>query len=120
MDEQRTRNFAESGVGIVDIDGVRLHARWRMSGTQQYVVGAGAALDGRRGDIAVEIYFDKMPEETELVQELLGRITADPNRPLAIDLGRSGHPGLYCVDTRTDQSGNPTGMSLGEQPSTKK
>lgn len=116
MEEQRTRNFAESGTGIIDIDGLRLHARWRMSGTQQYVAGAGASTDGRRNDISLAVYFDRLPDETAVVEDLLRRITAQPSRPLAVDLGRTGHPGLYCLEMKNDQSGNPSSLTLTDQP----
>jgi hypothetical protein len=116
MEERRTRNFTHSGTDLVDIDGVKLHARWRVTGTQKYVVGAGAALDGERSDIALTIYFDKLPDEGPEVQELLNRITVDPDRQIAVDLGRTVYPVLYCQETRQDQSGNPIGIALADQP----
>lgn len=115
MEEQRTRNFAESGTGLIDIDGLKLHARWRMTGTQQYRAGAGASIDGRRHDISIAVYFDKLPDERSTVDELLERITADPGRTLSVDLGRTGHPAMYCHETRTDQSGNPSAITLADK-----
>ena len=119
MQEQRERNFAESGTGIIDIDGVRFHARWRMSGTQAYTVGVGAAIDGRRSNISLAVYFDKLPDEGPVVQELLARIAADPQRPMVVDLGRKGHPALYCHEMGSDQSGNPSSLTLADQPPAK-
>ena len=116
MEEQRTRNFAESGSGIIDIDGIKLHARWRMAGTQQYVVGAGAATDGPRSDISLAVYFDNLADESTVIGELLGRIATDQNRPLSVDLGHTGHRELYCRETRTDQSGNPSCITLADRP----
>ena len=116
MEEQRTRNFTQSGTGIVDIDGAKVHARWRMAGTQEYVVGAGAAVDGRRFDTSLALYFDKLPDESSVVQELLDRISADRRRPIAVDLGRSRHPVLYCQEILTDNSGNPSGIVLTDRP----
>lgn len=116
MEEKRTRNFAESGTGIIDIDGLKLHARWRMTGTQQYLAGPGASIDGRRHDISITFYFDKLADERATVDELLQRITAERQRPLAVDLGRTGHPAMYCHETRTDQSGNPSAITLSDQP----
>src|SRR5215469_9010136 len=115
MEERRTRSFTNSGTDVVDVDGVKLHARWRVAGTQEYVVGAGAALDGERSDIALTIYFDKLPDESLAVQELLNRIAADLDRPIAVDLGRTRHPVLYCQEIRRDQSGNPIGIALADQ-----
>lgn len=116
MDEKRTRSFTHSGTDIVDVDGVKLHARWRVAGTQEYVVGAGAAVDGARNDIALTIYFDNLPDENLAVQELVSRIAADLDRPIAVDLGRSRYPVLYCEEIRRDQSGAPIGMALTDQP----
>jgi hypothetical protein len=116
MNEQRTRNFTQSETGIVDIDGLKLHARWRAAGTQEYVVGAGAAIDGRRFDISLTIYFDKLPDESPVVQQLLDRITADPQRPIAADLGRTRHAELYCQEIRTDSAGNTSGIMLTDKP----
>lgn len=116
MEEQRTRNFTESGAGIIDIDGLRFHARWRMTGTQQYLAGAGASIDGRRDNISLTVYFDKLPDEKSTVEELLQRITDDRGRSLSVDLGRTGHAAMYCQDTRTDQSGNPISITLADQP----
>jgi hypothetical protein len=116
MEQQRTRNFAESGTGIIDIDGLRLHARWRMAGTQQYLAGAGASIDGRRNNISITVYFDKLPDERATVDELLQRIAADRRRTLAVDLGRTSHPAMYWHETRIDQSGNPSGITLADQP----
>ncbi len=115
MEEQRTRNFTESGTGLIEIDGLKFHARWRMTGTQQYLAGAGASIDGRRTDVSLTVYFDKLPDERAIVDELLGRIAADQGRALAVDLGRTGHPAMYCHETRMDQSGNPSAITLAEQ-----
>jgi hypothetical protein len=116
MEQQRTRNFAESGTGIVDVDGLKLHARWRIAGTQQYLAGAGASVDGRRDNISITLYFDKLPDEAATIDELLQRITADRQRTLAVDLGRTGHPAMYWQETRMDQGGNPSGITLADQP----
>lgn len=118
MEERRTRSFTHSGTDIVDVDGLKLHARWRVSGTQAYMVGAGAAVDGERSDIALTIYFDKLAEESSAVQELLDRIAADLDRPMAVDLGHTTHPVLYCQEIMRDQSGNPLGIALADQPLT--
>ena len=120
MKEQRTRSFAQSGTGVVDVDGLDLHARWRAAGTQEYVVGAGAAVDGRRFDISLTIFFDKLPDESAAVQELLNRITVDLNRPIAVDLGRARHPLLYCQEIRIDSTGNARGIMLTEQPTSER
>ena len=116
MEEKRTRSFTQSGTDIVDVDGVKLHARWRVAGTQQYVVGAGAAVDGERSDIVLTIYFDKLADESPAVQELVNRIVADLDRPIAVDLGRTMHPTLYCQEILRDQSSNPLGIALADQP----
>jgi hypothetical protein len=116
MEEKRTRDFTHSGTDIVDIDGIKLHGRWRVAGTQQYVVGTGVAVDGQRTDISLTIYFDKLADESSGVQELLDRIAVDPGRPVAVDLGRSSHPVLYCREIRHDQSGNAIGIVLADQP----
>jgi hypothetical protein len=120
MEEQRTRNFAHNGTGIIEIDDVKLHARWRATGTQEYVVGAGAAVDGRRIDISLTIYFDKLPDEAAVVHELLNRITADLHRPIAVDLGRARHPLLFCQEIRTDSIGNASGILLTERPTSER
>lgn len=116
MEEKRTRSFTHSGTDIVDVDGVKLHGRWRVAGTQEYVVGDGAAVDGERNGIAVTIYFDKLPGESLAVQELLNRIAADLDRSITVDLGRSKHPVLYCKEILRDQSADPIGISLTDQP----
>jgi hypothetical protein len=116
MEEQRTRSFTHSDTDVVVVDGIKLHARWRLAGTQEYVIGAGAALDGERSDIGLTIYFDKLPDESLAVQELLDRIAADLERPIAVDLGRSRYPLLYCQEIRHDQRGNPIGIALADQP----
>jgi hypothetical protein len=115
MNEERTREFAQSGTGIVDVDGTKLHARWRLSGTQQYVVGAGSAIDGHRSDISLALYFDNLPAEMAVVQDLLDRIAADCRRPITVDLGRSNYPGLYCREVRTESSGNPSGIVFSDE-----
>jgi hypothetical protein len=116
MEERRTRSFTHSGTDLVDLDGVKLSGRWRLAGTQEYVVGAGTAVDGQRTDISLTIYFDKLPDESSAVQELLDRITADLGRPLAVDLGRSKHPVLYCQEIRSDDRGNAVGIVLADRP----
>lgn len=116
MEENRTRSFTHSGTDIVDVDGVKLHARWRVAGTQDYVASDGAAVDGERNDIALTIYFDKLADESMAVQELLHRIAADPQRPIAVDLGRTKYPVLYCQEIRRDQNGDPMGIALTDQP----
>lgn len=115
MEENRTRSFTHSGTDIVDVDGVKLHARWRVAGTQEYVASEGAAVDGERGDITVTIYFDKLADESTAVQELLTRIEADLDRPITVDLGRTKHPALYCQEIRRDQNGDPIGIALTDQ-----
>jgi hypothetical protein len=120
MTEERTRTFTQSGSGVVDVDGLKLHVRWRAAGTQEYVVGAGAAVDGRRFDISLTIYFDKLPDESLVVQELLNRITADLHRPIAVDLGRTNHPVLYCQEILIDSTGSATGILLSEQPTSER
>jgi hypothetical protein len=47
---------------------------------------------------------------------LLNRIAADLDRPIAVDLGRARHPVLYCQEIIRDQSGNPLGIALADQP----
>lgn len=115
MEEKRTRSFTHSGTDIVDVDGVKLHARWRVAGTQDYVASGGAAVDGERNDITLTIYFDKLADESVAVQELLSRIAADLDRPITVDLGRSKHPVLYCQEIRRDQNGDPIGIALADQ-----
>jgi hypothetical protein len=66
--------------------------------------------------MSLTIYFDKLPDESSGVQELLDRIAVDPSRPIAVDLGRSSHPVLYCREIRHDQSGNAVGIVLTDQP----
>lgn len=116
MEEQRTRSFTHSGTDIVEIDGVKLHARWRVAGTQEYIVGEGAAVDGERNHISLSIYFDKLPDESLPVQELLNRLAADFDQPITVDLGRAKYPVLYCHEIRRDQSGEPIGIALADQP----
>lgn len=116
MEEKRTRSFTHSGTDLVEVDGVQLHARWRVAGTQNYVASEGAAVDGKRNDIALTIYFDKPAEESKAVQELLDRIAADPDRPIAVDLRRTKYPVLYCQEIRRDQNGGPLGIALADQP----
>jgi hypothetical protein len=116
MEEKRSRSFTHSGTDIVDVDGIKLHARWRVAGTQEYMVGEGTAVDGERNDIAVTIYFDKLPDESLAVQELVDRITADLDRPFTVDLGRTKHPLLYCQEIRRDNSGVPIGIALTDRP----
>jgi len=116
MEERRTRSFTHSGTDLVDIDGAKLTGRWRLAGTQEYVVGAGTAVDGQRIDVSVTIYFDKLSDESSVVQELLDRITADLGRPLAVDLGRTKHPVLYCQEIRNDDRGNAIGIVLADRP----
>lgn len=116
MVEKRTRNFTESGTGPIVIGDVTVHARWRMSGVQQYAIGVGAAVDGRRTDVTVAIYFDKLPEEAPLVDDLLARLTADPGSAVDLDLVRTGMAAMYYQETRTDQSGAPTGVVFAQTP----
>lgn len=115
MAEERTRRFTQSGTDIVDIDGSKLRVRWRVTGTQEYVVGDGAAVDGRRFDISLTIFFDHLPDESLLVQELLDRIVADPARPIEVDLGRSRHPRLYCQEILSDSTGTTSGIIFMDQ-----
>ena len=116
MGEARTRNFTESGTGLIEIDDVPVHARWRMSGTQEYAVGAGAAVDGRRTDLKVSVFFDKLPEESAAVQSLLDKVSSEQASPLELKLGRTTNPGLYFNETRTDQSGATIGMMFASAP----
>lgn len=110
MAENRTRDFAQSGTDVVDIDGSKLHVRWRVTGTQDYVAGDGAAVDGRQFDISLTIFFDNLPDERSVVQELLDRIIADPARPVVVDLGRTRHSQLYCQEIVADSTGTPSGI----------
>ncbi|HEX7449656.1 MAG TPA: hypothetical protein VF306_19010, partial [Pirellulales bacterium] len=116
MEEKRTRSFTHSGTDIVDVDGVKLHARWRVAGTQDYVASQGAAVDGARNDIALTLYFDKLADESMAVQELLNRIAADLEWPITVDLGRTKYRVLYCQEIRRDQNGDPIGIALTDQP----
>ena len=115
MDEPRSRNFTQSGTGLIEIDGVALHARWRMTGVQDYTVGAGAATDGLRKEIAVSMFFDKLPDEAEQVQTLLERIQADKTRKLACKLPRTT-ASVYFREICADQSGAPFGVIFGNAP----
>lgn len=117
--EQRTRSFTQSGTGLVEIDGTAVHGRWRMTGRQEYEVGEGAAIDGRRIDITVTIYFDKLPDEMTIVQELLARVSADRQRALTVDLGRTRHAALYCREVQTDNRGNPSGITFSDRAAAK-
>jgi hypothetical protein len=116
MDEARTRNFTESGTGLIEIQDVPVHARWRISGAQEYAVGAGSAVDGRRTGLEVAVFFDNLPEESAAVQTLLDKIGAEQARPLALKLGRTTNPGLYFNEIRTDQSGAAIGIMFASAP----
>ncbi len=117
MDESRSRSFAQNGTGLIEIDGVALHARWRMTGIQDYTVGAGSAVDGLRKDIAVSIFFDNLPDEAELVQTLLEKIQADKTRKLECKLPRAT-ASVYFQEICSDQSGAPSGVIFGSKPRT--
>ncbi|HXT60193.1 MAG TPA: hypothetical protein VN699_16250 [Pirellulales bacterium] len=116
MDEARTRNFTESGTGLIEIQDVPLHVRWRISGAQEYAVGAGSVVDGRRTGLEVSVFFDNLPEESAAVQTLLDKIGAEQARPLELKLGRTTNPGLYFSEIRTDQSGAAIGIMFASAP----
>ncbi|HVX62089.1 MAG TPA: hypothetical protein VHC19_15840 [Pirellulales bacterium] len=115
MDESRTRNFTQSGTGLIEIDGVAVHARWRMTGIQDYKVGAGAAQDGLRKEIAVSLFFDKLADEAEQVQLLLEKVQADKTRELECKLPRAT-AAVYFQEIRAGQSGDPVGVIFGNKP----
>lgn len=115
MEESRSRNFTHSGAGLIEIDGVAIHARWRMTGIQDYTVGAGAATDGLRRDVAVSVFFDKLSEQAELVDTLLERIQADQARKLECKLGRTT-TSIFFREVRTSQSGAPSGVVFESLP----
>lgn len=115
MDESRSRNFAQSGTGLIEIDGVAIHARWRMTGIQDYTVGDGAAIDGPRRDIAVSMFFDKLPDEAELAHALLEKVQAGKTRKLACKLPRTT-ASVYFREICADQSGAPFGVIFGDKP----
>ena len=114
-DESRSRNFAQSGTDLIEIEGVALHARWRMTGIQDYTVGAGAALDGLRKDIAVSMFFDNLPDEAELVQTLLEKVQADKTRKFECKLPRAT-ASVYFREICADQSGAAIGLVFGNKP----
>lgn len=115
MEESRSRNFTHSGTGLIEIDGVAIHARWRMTGIQDYTVGAGVATDGLRKDVAVSVFFDNLPDEAELVHTLLERIQADQARKLECKIGRTT-TSVYFREVRTSQSGAASGVIFGSSP----
>ena len=115
MGESRSRNFAHSGAGLIEIDGIAVHARWRMTGIQDYTVGAGAAIDGGRRDIAVSMFFDNLPEEAELTHTLLEKVQASKARKLACKLPRT-MASVYFREVCADQSGAPFGVIFGDKP----
>ena len=115
MNESRSRNFTQSGTGLIEIDGVAIHARWRVTGVQDYTVGAGAAVDGLRNDIAASVFFDKLPDEAEQVQTLLVQVQADKARKLECKFGRMT-ASVYFREICENQSGDPTGVIFGSSP----
>lgn len=74
------------------------------------MAGDGTAVDGRQFDISLSIFFDNLPDERSVVQELLDRIIGDPTRPVVVDLGRTRHPRLYCQEIVADRTGSPSGI----------
>ena len=115
MNEPRSRNFTQSGTGLIEIDGIAIHARWRMTGIQDYTVGAGAAVDGDCRDIAVSMFFDNLPDEAELAHALLGKIQDGRTRKLACKLPRTT-ASVYFREICADQSGAPFGVIFGSAP----
>lgn len=115
MDETRSRNFTQSGTGLIEIDGVAVHARWRMTGIQDYTVGAGTATDGLRKDIALSMFFDKLPEEAEQVQTLLEKVQADKTREVPCKLPGTDAK-VYFREICADQKGAPIGVIFGNKP----
>ena len=115
MDEPRSRNFTESGTGLIEIDGVAIHARWRMTGVQDYTVGAGTAVDGLRKEIAVSMFFDNLPDEAEQAQTLLESVQADKTRKLVCKLPRTT-ASVYFREICANQSGAPFGVIFGNKP----
>ncbi len=115
MDELRSRGFAQSATGLIEIDGVAIHARWRMTGVQDYTVGVGAAKDGLRKDIVISMFFDNLPEEAELAQTLVEKIQADKTRKLVCKLPRTT-AAVYFSEICADQSGSPIGVIFGSKP----
>ena len=86
-----------------------------MTGTQDYTVGAGAAQDGVRKEIAVSLFFDKLADEAERVQMLLEKVQADKTRELECKLPRAT-AAVYFQEIREDQSGAPIGVIFGNKP----
>ncbi|HVW38974.1 MAG TPA: hypothetical protein VHB99_16780 [Pirellulales bacterium] len=115
MNESRSRNFTQSGTGLVEIEGVAIHARWRITGVQDYTVGAGAAVDGLRSDIAASVFFDKLPDEAEQVQTLLEQVQAGQARKLECKFGQTT-VAVYFREICQNQSGAPTGVIFGSSP----
>lgn len=115
MGESRSRNFAQSGAGLIEIDGIAIHARWRMTDVQHYTVGAGAAIDGDRRDIAVSMFFDNLPDEAELAHTLLEKVQAGKTRKLACKLPKTT-ASVYFREVCADQSGAPFGVVFGDKP----
>jgi hypothetical protein len=115
LDEQRTRRFTQSGTGPIQIGDTSLHARWRLSGLQEYSVGSGTATDGRQIEMTLAIYFDQLPDEAAVVEALLAQISADESQPLTVDLGRTVLPPLYYRSTQSNQSGAAIGIELSQE-----
>jgi len=72
-------------------------------------------VDGLRKDIAVSVFFDKLPDEAELVQTLLEQVQAGKSRKLECKLGRTT-ASVYFRETCTDQGGAATGLIFGSSP----
>lgn len=114
MEEQRTRRFTQSGTGPIQIGDASLHARWRLSGLQEYSVGCGAATDGRQIDMTLAVYFDKLPDEAAAVEALLAQFAADASQPVTVDLGRTVLPSLFYRSTQSSANGDAIGIELSQ------
>lgn len=114
LEEQRIRRFTQSGTGPIQIGDTSLHARWRLSGLQEYSVGSGAATDGRQIEMTLAVYFDKLPDEQAAVAALLAQFAADESQPVTVDLGRTVLPPLVYRSTQSSANGDPIGIELSQ------